>query len=112
MQTQLTPQITREGNKAQFNPQGDLLASNVGELRNYLKSMIADGVRELVFDLGSTGMVDSSGVGLLVATHNSLSRLEGKMTVINVSLNLMDLFKSLRLDKHFIITGSNEKKQV
>ena len=46
------------------------------------------------------------GIGLLVAIYNSLSRLEGKMVVINVSPELLGLFKAFRLDKHFPVTGT------
>ncbi len=88
-----------------YKPEGDLTAASVPAMRTNLKNMIAEGVRDLVVDLSNTRVIDSSGIGLLVATHNSLLRLNGKLTVKNVSKDLLDLFKAFRLDKHFSISG-------
>ena len=105
MTTQNKPQFDREGERATFKPGGNLTAAAAPELRSMLKTMVAEGVRYLVVDLTEVDVVDSSGIGLLVAAHNSLSRLGGEMTVIHVSADLVDLFKSFRLDKHFSISS-------
>ena len=44
-------------------------------------------------------------IGLLVAAHNSLSKTGKALEVINVSDDLFGLFRTLRLDQHFIISG-------
>jgi anti-anti-sigma factor len=102
---QLEKMISIEGAQATFTPSDDLTASTVSELRDAIKHLIAEGTRELVVDLSNVKVVDSSGIGLLVAAHNSLSRLEGKLLVINVSSNLIDLFRAFRLEKHFTISA-------
>ena len=102
---QLSPFVTYEGSKAVFLPGEDITASATPAMRSLLKSLVADGIRHLVFDLTNVRVVDSSGIGLLVATHNSLSRLDGKVEVIHASANLVELFKAFRLDKHFTISG-------
>ncbi len=100
------PIVSREGEKASLLLSADIIASNAPDLRNVLKNLVADGVRELVIDLANVRVVDSSGIGLLVAVHNSLSRLGGKMSVIHTSNDLVELFKAFRLDKHFTISKS------
>ncbi len=92
-------------NPRNFTPRGDITAASAAEIRVELKNLIAEGVRDLVIDMTNTRMIDSTGIGLLVATHNSLLRLNGKLAIINVSQDLMDLLKTFRLDKHFSITG-------
>ena len=105
---QLSPFVTREGNTAVFLPGEDITASVAPELRILLKNLVAEGIRDLVFDLTNVRVVDSSGIGLLVAAHNSLSRLGGKVEVIHASADLVELFKAFRLDKHFTVSGLEE----
>lgn len=83
----------------------ELTASNAPLIRIELKNLIADGVRELVVDMADTRVIDSSGIGLLVATHNSLTRLSGHLSLKNVSHELLEMLKAFRLDKHFKISG-------
>ncbi len=97
--------IVIEGKNTIFTPSGDLTASSVPDLRAELKRLIAEGAREFVFDLCQVEMVDSTGIGLLVSLHNSLIRLEGRLSVVNASPNLLELFKAFRLDKHFSVTS-------
>ena len=91
--------------KQSFSPEGDLTAVTAHEIRIQLKDLIQRGLRELVIDLSSTRVIDSTGIGLLVATHNSLRRIDAKLTLVNVSQELFELLKAFRLDKHFSIMG-------
>jgi anti-anti-sigma factor len=90
--------------KQSFSPDGDLTAATAQEIRIQLKDLIRRGLSELVIDLSNTRVIDSTGIGLLVATHNSLRRIDGTLTLINVSQELFELLKAFRLDKHFSIT--------
>lgn len=89
-----------------FSPEGDLTAVTAQEIRIQLKDLIGRGLRELVIDLSNTHVIDSTGIGLLVATHNSLHRINATLALVNVSQELLDLLKAFRLDKHFSITGT------
>ena len=42
-------------------------------------------------------MLDSSGIGLLIAAHNSLARKEGRVRVVNASADVFRLLQSMRL---------------
>ena len=89
--------INRDGAKTTITPAGDLTASMNGELQEALKTELESGVTELVFDLGSTVMLDSCGIGLLIAAANGLARNKGKIQVVNVSPDILNLLQSLRL---------------
>ena len=91
--------------KLVFCPTGDLTAVTLPEIRVQLKELVSRGPQELVIDLVNARVIDSAGIGLLVATYNSLHRLEGAMSLINVSQDLLELLKAFRLDKHFSISG-------
>jgi anti-anti-sigma factor len=99
-----TIENTVEG-KQLFCLDGELTAVSAPDIRVQLKGLIKEGVRELTLDLVNTRVIDSTGIGLLVATHNSLHRIDAKMALVNVSQDLLELLKAFRLDKHFNIAG-------
>lgn len=76
---------------------GDLTALLVPDLQAGLKEMLNNGTRDLVFDLTCTTMLDSSGMGLLIAAANSLSPKGGKVQVTNVCPDIFRLLQSMRL---------------
>jgi serine/threonine-protein kinase RsbW len=76
---------------------GDLTAVLVPDLQAGLKDLLNQGARELVFDLAAAKMLDSSGIGLLIASANSLDPCGGKVRVTNVSPDIFRLLQSMRL---------------
>ena len=99
--------VTREDNKAVVRPHGDgIVAAVVPELRLKLRGMVQEGVRDLVVDLTDVQMVDSSGIGLLIATHNSLRKVGGRLAIIRASAEVLELFQTLRMHQHFSVSGN------
>ena len=97
--------ITRAADIALVRPAGDVVAASVPGLRSALREIIETGVRELTVDLASVQMIDSCGLGALVAAHNSLSRLGGHLTVVHASQDILALFKVIRIHQHFSVSG-------
>jgi anti-anti-sigma factor len=97
--------IERNANACRVVLTGDLTASNVPDLRTGLKSEIDRGADEVVFDLAKTIMLDSTGIGLLVATHNTLTPRKGSMRVISVSDDILRLLQSMRLVNRLNVSG-------
>ena len=87
---------------------GDLTAVLVPDLQTGLKQMLNGGTSEVVFDLAKTAMLDSSGIGLLIAAANSLARSGGKVRVTNVSPDILRLLQSMRLVGRLNVTGRTE----
>lgn len=85
-------------------PEEDIVASMAEGFRDKLLKIVQGGVKELVIDLMGVEMVDSVGIGVLVATYNSVSKAGGKMSVTNVSEDICKLFKTMRLDQHFEVS--------
>jgi anti-anti-sigma factor len=84
---------------------GALTLTAAQELRPQLQQAVSAGVTGVVFDLAKSDVVDSSGIGLLIATHNSLKPKGGRLRVVNVSPEILNLFKAMRLDRHFGVEG-------
>ena len=87
---------------------GNLTATLVPALQTTLQGVLEGGVDELVFDLAKTTMLDSSGMGLLIAAANSLSRRSGRIRVINVSPDILHLLQSMRLVSRLNVSGRTE----
>ncbi len=85
------------GRNCRVTMDGDLVSSGIPELQAALKAQIQTGVTEVVFDLAATAMLDSSGIGLLIATSNSLARQQGRLSILNVSPDILQLLQSMRL---------------
>jgi anti-anti-sigma factor len=99
-------EIEKEENRALVRPAGDIVASTVEGLRTALKEVLGQGVSEMTLDLGNVAVIDSIGLGLVISAHNSLAKNGGKLSVIHVSKEVQELFKSMRLDRHFTVTGA------
>jgi anti-anti-sigma factor len=100
-------EVTREENRAVVHPSGDtIVAATLVELRRQMRAIVEEGVRDLVIDLADVRMVDSSGLGLLIAAHNSLRKVGGQLAVIHASHDLLELFRSMRIHQHFSVSGN------
>ncbi len=86
---------------------GKLIAGNLDEFREKLKELIKNGPNSVILDMSGVNFIDSTGIGFLAATYNSLSKNGGTLRIIGLSEELYDFFISLRLNSYFII----EKRQ-
>ena len=84
----------------------DIIASMAGEFRDKLLNLVKEGIEDLTLDLARVEMVDSVGLGVLIAAHNSLRGAGGKLTIKNVSEDIYRLFKTMRLDQHFEVINA------
>jgi anti-anti-sigma factor len=91
--------------KAVVEAAGDLVAARVPALRAEWCDLVDAGVLHLTLDLAATQTVDSAGLGLLIAAHNSLNKAGGDLTAIHAAPHILDLFRTLGIDRHFNIPG-------
>lgn len=92
--------ISRDGNGITVNPGQDIISSMVQQFKQELGNLISENPGELRIDLSGTTMMDSIGIGLVIATHNSMKKNGGKLVLLNASENIVKLFKTMRLDQH------------
>lgn len=84
-------------------PQGDIVASVADGLRARLREIMHEHPGPLVMDLDRVELIDSVGIGLLIAVHNSLAKAGHRLALIHVNADLAGLLRTMRLDKHFSI---------
>ncbi|NOY44872.1 MAG: STAS domain-containing protein [Deltaproteobacteria bacterium] len=84
-------------------PEPGLVASAAEELKPRLLEAVRSGAVEVVFDLEGTDQIDSLGIGLLIATHNTVTPKGGRVRVVGTSPDVARLLKSMRLDRHLAL---------
>mgnify|MGYP006283576023 CR=1 FL=1 len=96
--------IDRQDGKVIVQPEEDIVASMVDDFSKELKDLVENGETNLALDLQQVKMIDSMGLGALIATHNSLVKRNSQLEVQNVNEDILSLFKTMRLDHHFQIS--------
>ncbi|WP_300668362.1 STAS domain-containing protein [Desulfoluna sp.] len=101
-------EIIRNERRVTIRPGRDIVASMAGEFRSELNKEIAEELEELTIDLNGVEMVDSVGIGVIIATHNTLDQQGSQLKVINIAEDIYGLFTTMRLDRHFTIEKTGE----
>ncbi len=94
--------INQENDKYVVVPESNIVASVVNEFREELKKIV-EKEASILIDLENVEMIDSMGLGALIATHNSMQKYDKKLELNNISKDLLNLLKTMRLDQHFEI---------
>ncbi len=96
--------ITKSGSKTIVKPEHDIVSSTAKEFREELRELIENEAKDLVIDMTGVEMVDSVGLGVFIVTQNGLSKINGKLTVTNVSHNIFNLFKTMGMNRQFEVS--------
>ncbi|MCW7755058.1 STAS domain-containing protein [Desulfobotulus sp. H1] len=96
-------QIVKEQDRTIVIPGVDIVASMANDFRTELQNLIQDSSGDIELDLAGVEMVDSVGIGVIIATHNSLTRQNRRLKVVNVARDIYSLFSTMRLDRHFSV---------
>ncbi len=98
------------GELVQISLEASVSANNTPALRKLLQEHVHGGARRMALDFTSVESIDSVGIGLLVATHNSLAKVGGSLSLANVGQDIYQLLTLMRLDKHFSIVQASVVK--
>lgn len=94
-----------------FSVEKDVVATNSGELRELLRGLVAGGARAVELDFSKVGMIDSSGLGMIMAANFSLRKLDGALSLTHCSEDILELFQSMRVDQQMSISGTKAAKK-
>lgn len=96
-------EIIKENDRIVVRPGRDIVGSMAEEFKTELKELLAGEEAGLVMDLDGVQLVDSMGLGVLIAAHNSLQKKNARLELTNISEDILGLLKNMRLDQHFKI---------
>lgn len=97
--------VERMETEAIVKPGGDVVAARADEIRAALRGAVHEGARQLTLDLAGVSMVDSTGLGLMIAAHNSLRKVGGHFAIRHASADIFDLLRSMRMHQHFSVSS-------
>jgi anti-anti-sigma factor len=100
-----TFELKRDSSSLSVLMDGDLTSALVPLLKPEMQKGIEEGVLSVVFDFSKTMLVDSTGIGFLIATYNSLAKKQGGIRIIHASAEIIRLFQSMRLDQRLAISA-------
>lgn len=96
-------EVMNDGSQTIIKPGTDVVASMAETFKGELLSTINASQGLLVIDLVGVDMVDSVGIGVIIAAHNTLNQAGRELKVINVTKDIFGLFTTMRLDRRFVV---------
>ena len=76
-----------------------------------IRTLLADGVQKVVVDLSAVEIMNSSGLGMLVAGHSTMKRAGGTLAFYHVPDSVQNLLRMTHLDSVFLIEDDNNSQQ-
>ena len=76
------------------------------EFSNKVRTAAESGVKKLVVDMSNVEVMNSSGLGMLVAALSTMRKFGGAITFVSVPDKVMTLLKMTHLDSVFDISSS------
>lgn len=75
-------------------------------LRESVKSLLAEGKKNLILDLKNVTSIDSSGLGTLVAVHSSAKSVGASLRLCNLGSRLNELLQITKLYTVFEVSDT------
>jgi anti-sigma B factor antagonist len=83
-----------------------VLGEETHALREKVKNILAEGKKQLVLDLRNVTMIDSSGLGTLVAAHSSARSAGASLRLCNLGLRFNELLQVTKLYTVFEVSNT------
>lgn len=96
-------QVHKEAGRAVVKPGKNVVASMAPDFKQELQTLCDERHSLLVIDLDGVGMMDSVGIGVIIAAHNTISKSGGRLQVVNVLNDIYQVLVAMRLNHHFDI---------
>jgi anti-sigma B factor antagonist len=78
-------------------------------LHDHIRGLLNDGVNKVVIDLGGVKWINSSGLGVLMATMTTLKNADGQLKLANVTEKVESLLMITQLMRIFETYDSVER---
>ena len=106
----LTAKTRQVGNVAIVDLNGKVtLGENTGILRDELRSLLAQGKKNIVLNLKDVSYVDSAGLGELVGAYTTATNQGGAVKLLHMQSKMRDLMQITKL--HTIFPTYDDEQQ-
>src|SRR5579875_213824 len=94
----LTAKVRRVGDVAIVDLSGKItLGDNTGILRDELRSLLAQGNKNIILNMADVGYVDSAGLGELVGAYTTATNQGGAVKLLHLQGKMKDLMQITKL---------------
>ena len=83
--------------------EGDFNSAILNDFRAVILNETEAGNMSFKIDFNGAELIDSMGIGCLVATYNALRHKGGTLELINLPENLKDILRVVRLERIFAV---------
>jgi anti-sigma B factor antagonist len=90
---------TDNGDHTTLRIEGSLDAISTPELRSMIDALVSERRLSITVDLSALRLIDSSGVGAIVALYKRAKAQGGRVTVMGLRDQPLAIFRLLRLDR-------------
>jgi anti-sigma B factor antagonist len=105
----LSAKVRRVGDVAVVDLNGKItLGENTGILRDELRSLLAQGTKNIVLNMADVSYVDSAGLGELVGAYTTATNQGGSVKLLRPQGKMRDLMQITTL--HTIFTSFDDEK--
>ncbi len=74
-----------------------VLGDEIGQLRDAVRALVADGKKKIILNLAQVDYIDSSGVGELVGCFTTVRNAGGELKLLNLSQKVHDVLHVTKL---------------
>ena len=93
-------QVEEYEGRVVLKPDFDIVASRVGEIRDTILK-VAGPNKLLVLDFNDVTLIDSMGIGVVVACLKTVKQMDGDLKVTTSNQEIINLFKLLKIEHIF-----------
>ena len=100
---------SQEGDVAVIELSGKLMGGpDADVVQETVRQCLQDGVKKIVLDLGDVSWVNSTGLGILIASHISVTNAGGVLKLMRVSRRIDSILMVTKLNTIFEVYDSRE----
>jgi len=74
-----------------------VLGEGDGQIRDRINSLLADGQKRILLNLGDVNYIDSAGLGALISSYTTTKRQGGQLKLVNLTKRIQDLLAITKL---------------
>src|SRR5213596_3942617 len=102
-------EVTQSSEVTVVAPKGDLDMAAADQVKRTLTGLIGQGQSRLVMDLGGVGYIDSSGMGVLVASMKQARAAGGDVRLCGLQKEVLSILVVTHLTKVLAVYASRQE---
>jgi anti-anti-sigma factor len=100
---------TDDADGTRLHLRGSLDVQTVTELHPLVEEILGTGAKLVVVDCAGLDLLDSSGMGAIIALYKRLRALGGELQLLGVRDQPLTIFRQLRLDRIFHLDAALQR---